>query len=64
MRRLLVSTLILLATTLVLGCEKKTKTQTTDSVSGPGGTTKTTDTHEVESSGKNPPPNAQGETAK
>ena len=46
------------------GCEKKVKTERTDTVSSPGGTTTTTDEHTVTSSGHNPPPNDQGERAK
>ncbi len=64
MRRFLVLGLIVLATAMTMGCEKKSTTQTKETTSGPGGTTTTTNTHEVESSGKNPPANSQGETAK
>jgi hypothetical protein len=64
MRRFLVLGLIVLASAMTMGCEQKSKTQSKETTSGPGGTTTTTDTHQVESSGKNPPPNTQGETAK
>jgi hypothetical protein len=46
------------------GCEPQVKTERKTEISGPGGTTTTTDTHKVESTGQNPPPNAQGETGK
>jgi hypothetical protein len=46
------------------GCENKAKTEKKETVTGPGGSTTTTDTHKVESSGQNPPPNERGETAK
>ena len=64
MRRFLVLGLIVLAASMTMGCEQKSKTQSKETMTGPGGSTTTTDTHEVESSGKNPPPNSQGETAK
>jgi hypothetical protein len=46
------------------GCDNKSKTERTDTVTTPGGQTTTTDTHKVESSGDNPPANASGEVAK
>ena len=46
------------------GCEPQVKTERKTEVSGPGGTTTTTDTHKVESSGQNPPANERGETGK
>jgi hypothetical protein len=53
----------LLAATTV-GCEPQVTTEHKSTVSAPGGKTTTTDTHKVESSGENPPANAQGEVAK
>jgi hypothetical protein len=47
-----------------VGCEPQVTTQRKETVKSPTGTTTTTDTHQVESSGDNPPANAQGETAK
>ena len=64
MRRFLALSLVVLATSMTLGCDQKAKTSTTEKVTGPGGTTTTTDTHEVQSSGKNPPANSQGEAVK
>ena len=64
MRRFIVlCTALSLLTAFTVGCEQKTKTQQTETVTGPGGSTKTTDTHEVESSGKNPPASSSGEKA-
>lgn len=48
----------------IAGCSPQVSTQRKEEVKGPGGTTTTTDTHTVESSGENPPANAQGEKAK
>lgn len=48
----------------LMGCSEESKTETKETVSGPGGTTTTTDEHKVKSSGENPPPNSAGETAK
>jgi hypothetical protein len=45
------------------GCENKSKSQRTETVTAPGGTTTTTDTHTVESSGQNPPASSTGEKA-
>ena len=66
MKRLLVvcCTALSLMTIGLAGCEKKMTSEKQEKVSGPGGTTTTTDTHKVESTGKNPPPNTSGETAK
>ena len=46
------------------GCQPQVKTERKTEVSGPGGTTTTTDTHQVESTGQNRLPNDRGETAK
>jgi hypothetical protein len=48
----------------IAGCESKTTTERKETVSSPGGTTTTIDTHTVESTGQNPPANSQGEAAK
>jgi hypothetical protein len=47
-----------------IGCQSEVKTQKQEKVSSPGGTTTTTDTHTIESSGDHPPANSQGEAAK
>jgi hypothetical protein len=65
MKRLVVMCMALsLAVAATVGCESKVKTERKETVSSPGGTTTTTDTHKVESSGDNPPANTGGETAK
>jgi len=66
MKRLLSLALILgsVSTFGLVGCGDEAKVEKTETVSGPGGTTTTTDTQKVESSGENPPPNSAGETAK
>ncbi len=65
LKRSLATCLILAVTTVAgLGCSAKTTTERKDEVKSPGGTTTTIDTHSVESSGKNPPTNANGERAK
>ena len=40
-----------LATVFTAGCESKSKTERSETVTSPGGSTTTTDTHTVESSG-------------
>ena len=55
---------VCLAAAVNVGCENKVKTQRKETVDTPGGSTTTTDTHTVESSGNNPPANAAGENAK
>ncbi len=47
-----------------IGCQKEAETTRKVTVTSPTGTTTTTDKHTVESSGSNPPANAQGEVAK
>jgi hypothetical protein len=47
-----------------IGCDQQATTQRKEVVKTPTGTTTTTDTHQVESSGDNPPANSQGEAAK
>ncbi|HVC92809.1 MAG TPA: hypothetical protein VND64_03915 [Pirellulales bacterium] len=53
---------LLCATTV--GCDSKAKVEKKETVTTPGGSTTTTDEHKVDSSGKNPPANSQGEKAK
>ena len=62
-RFLALMTAMCLVAAVTVGCENKVKTERKDTVSTPGGTTTTVDTHTVESSGNNPPANASGETA-
>jgi len=45
-----------LALPLTLGCEKKAEVKKETTVSTPDGTTTTTDSTKVETSGENPPP--------
>jgi hypothetical protein len=65
MKRSLVAALLLgLTSTLgVVGCAEKAKVESQETVSAPGGTTTTTETKEVKSTGENPPPNSAGQTA-
>lgn len=56
-----IGSLIVVAAALTVGCDRKASTTTTERVSGPGGTTETTVTKTVESSGENPPANSSGE---
>ena len=54
-----------LATAFSAGCEmnkKKAEVKDEKTVTTAEGTTTTTDTHKVESSGQTPPANSQGET--
>ncbi len=65
MKRLVVLCMALgLVIPAIVGCEKKTTTERKETVTSPEGSTTTTDTHEVESTGDNPPANRSGETAK
>jgi hypothetical protein len=45
------------------GCGEKAEVKTQETVSAPGGTTTTTDTKEIKSTGQNPPTNSAGQTA-
>jgi hypothetical protein len=47
----------------LVGCEEKSEVQRQETVRAPGGTTTTTDTQKIESTGQNPPPNSAGQTA-
>jgi len=66
MKRLLSIALILgsVSTFGLVGCGEQTKVENKETVSTPEGTTTTTDTKKVESTGSNPPANTAGETAK
>ncbi len=66
MRRFLASALILSSFSMfaLVGCEDKAEVKSKETVSGPEGSTTTTKTDRVESSGSNPPANASGETGK
>jgi hypothetical protein len=55
------SSLLVVAAVLVAGCERKATVETKETKTGPGGTTTTTVTKTVESTGDNPPPNSAGE---
>jgi len=45
----------------LVGCGEKAEVKTQETVSTPGGTTTTTDSKEIKSTGENPPPNSAGE---
>lgn len=47
-----------------VGCEKKSTMEQKETVTTPEGSTTTTDTHKVESTGDNPPSNTKGEKAR
>lgn len=68
MKRTLSSALILgvLAFPVVglVGCGEESKTEKTETISTPGGTTTTSEETKVKSTGDNPPPNSAGETGK
>lgn len=64
MKRLIVLCMSLgLATAATVGCEKKAAMEQKETVTTSEGSTTTTDTHKVESSGDNPPANSKGEKA-
>ncbi len=65
MKRLVICCMLLsLAAMFTVGCKKHSSMEKTETVTTPDGSTTTTDTHKVESSGDNPPANAEGEKAK
>jgi hypothetical protein len=64
MNRLFALVVLGLLAATTIGCEPKMTSERQTKVSTPGGTTTTTDTHKVESTGDNPPANGQGEVAK
>lgn len=45
----------------IVGCGEEAKSTTKETVSGPGGTTTTTDKKEIKSTGSNPPLNSEGQ---
>jgi hypothetical protein len=62
MKRLVSLCIVLtFATVIAVGCDKKSTTERKETVTTPDGSTTTTDIHKVESSGDNPPTNAEGE---
>jgi hypothetical protein len=64
MKRLVIFCMALsLATVVTVGCEKKSTIERKEVVTTPDGSTTTTDTHKVESSGDNAPTNTKGEKA-
>jgi hypothetical protein len=63
-RSIILCMLLSLATMAGVGCEKKATVERKETVTTPDGTTTTTDTHKVESTGSQPPTNANGEKAK
>jgi hypothetical protein len=64
MKRLGILCIVLsLVTVVVGGCEKKVTAERKETVTTPDGTTTTTDTHKVESTGSKPPTNTSGEKA-
>ncbi len=63
-RSVMLCVLLSLAAVVAVGCEKKATVERKETVTTPDGTTTTTDTHKVESTGTNPPTNADGEKAK
>jgi hypothetical protein len=46
----------------LVGCSEKAETQQKETVTTPGGTTETTKTETIKSSGETPPPNSAGQT--
>jgi hypothetical protein len=63
MKRFLTAALVagVFSTFGLVGCGEKAEVQTQEKVSAPGGTTTTTETKEIKSTGENPPPNSAGE---
>jgi hypothetical protein len=54
----------LLAAVVLVGCGQEAKTERTETITTPGGTTTTTSEVKVKSVGENPPPNYAGQTGK
>jgi len=48
----------------LVGCGQESKTERTETITTPGGTTTTSTETKVKSTGENPPPNSAGETGK
>ena len=64
MKRFIILCMILTpAAVVTIGCEQKSTMERKETVTTAEGSTTTTDTHKVESSGANPPSNARGEKA-
>ena len=63
MKRLLL-TCMALGVIGFVGCAEKAAVEKKETVTTPQGTTTTTETKKVESSGENPPVNSEGEKAK
>jgi len=65
MKRFLTTALILgvISPFSLVGCADKAKVEQSEKVEGPGGTTTTTETKEIKSTGENPPLNSAGENA-
>ena len=65
MKRFLTAALIVgvCSTFGLVGCGETSETKTQETVTAPGGTTTTTETKEIKSTGENPPPNTAGQTA-
>ena len=64
MKRSVVFSMVLSFVTVVaVGCDKKTTMERIETVTTPDGSTMTTDTHKIESSGDNAPTNTNGEKA-
>jgi hypothetical protein len=64
MKRFLTAALIagLFSTTGLVGCEEKSEVKQSETVTSPGGTTETTKTETIKSTGESPPPNSAGQT--
>ena len=61
-KRLVILCMVLsLVAVVTVGCEKKSTTERKEAVTTPDGSTTTTGTHKVESSGDNAPTNTTGE---
>jgi len=64
MKRFLSAALIagVFSTTGLVGCGEKAEVTQKETVTAPGGTTETTKSETVKSTGENPPPNSAGQT--
>ena len=62
MKRFILSATVLGAAFLFIGCGDTAKVEKKETVSGPGGTTTTSTTDKVSSTGSNPPANSSGDT--
>jgi hypothetical protein len=59
MKRLIALCMVLGLGVAIVGCDKKAEVKKETTVSTPEGSTTTTDTQKVETSGENPPPAAK-----